>query len=30
MLASCITPVQNEAPYRLKGSGTLLGIIDSY
>ena len=29
MLASCITPVQNEAPYRLKGSGTLLGIIDS-
>ena len=29
MLASCITPVQNEVPYRLKGSGTLLGIIDS-
>lgn len=29
MLASCITPVQNEPPYRLKGSGTLLGIIDS-
>lgn len=29
MVASCITPVQNEAPYRLKGSGTLLAIIDS-
>ncbi len=29
MEASCITSVQNNAPYRLKGRGVLLGIIDS-
>ena len=29
MLASCITSVQNNAPYRLTGRGVLLGIIDS-
>ena len=29
MIASCITTVQNNAPYRLKGRGVLLGIIDS-
>jgi len=29
MRASCITPVQNDAPYRLRGEGVLLGIIDS-
>lgn len=29
MPASCITSVQNNAPYRLKGKGVLLGIIDS-
>lgn len=27
--ASCITQVQNNAPYRLKGNGVLLGIVDS-
>lgn len=27
--ASCITPVQNNLPYKLKGIGVLLGIIDS-
>lgn len=26
---SCITPVQNNLPYQLKGTGVLLGIIDS-
>lgn len=29
MTASCIPEVQNNAPYQLKGSGVLLGIIDS-
>lgn len=29
MQASCITSVQNNAPYGLKGKGTLLAIIDS-
>ncbi len=29
MLASCITQVQNQRPYLLKGNGVLLGIIDS-
>ncbi len=29
MEASCITPVQNNPPFRLKGEGVLLGIIDS-
>ena len=29
MNASCITSVQNNAPYRLKGRGVLLAIIDS-
>ncbi len=29
MTASCITSVQQEAPYNLKGKGVLLGIIDS-
>ena len=29
MRASCITSVQNELPYRLRGEGVLLGIIDS-
>ena len=29
MIASCITEVQNNPPYRLKGEGVLLAIIDS-
>ncbi len=29
MVASCIKSVQNNAPYRLRGNGVLLGIIDS-
>lgn len=29
MEASCITSVQNNAPYQLTGTGVLLGIIDS-
>lgn len=29
MSASCITTVQNDPPYRLRGSGVLLAIIDS-
>ncbi|MEG0352123.1 MAG: S8 family peptidase [Cellulosilyticaceae bacterium] len=29
MDAACITPVQNNPPYELKGEGVLLGIIDS-
>lgn len=29
MTASCITAVQNDPPYRLKGEGVLLAIIDS-
>lgn len=29
MQASCITSVQNNPPYQLKGEGVLLGIIDS-
>jgi len=29
MIASCITTVQNNPPYELKGEGVLLGIIDS-
>lgn len=29
MSASCITQVQNNSPYRLKGEGVLLAIIDS-
>ena len=29
MSASCITSVQNNPPYELKGQGVLLGIIDS-
>lgn len=29
MRASCITPVQNDPPYRLRGEGVLLAIIDS-
>ena len=29
MQASCITSVQNNLPYKLKGKGVLLGIIDS-
>lgn len=29
MSAACITPVQERAPYKLKGNGVLLGIIDS-
>ncbi len=29
MTASCISSVQNNAPYRLTGEGVLLGIIDS-
>lgn len=29
MTASCITTVQNNPPYRLRGAGTLLAIIDS-
>ena len=29
MVASCITSVQNNPPYRLKGNGVLLAIIDS-
>ena len=29
MVVSCITSVQNNPPYRLKGEGVLLGIIDS-
>ena len=29
MQASCITSVQNNSPYRLKGKGVILGIIDS-
>lgn len=29
MVSSCITSVQNNAPYRLRGTGVLLAIIDS-
>lgn len=29
MEAACITPVQNNRPYQLKGEGVLLGIVDS-